>query len=793
MRSIPFAATALGLMILSTLWATDSRAISGSQGPITSGYRHACAISSAGAAYCWGDNAYGQLGNGTNNNSDTPVAVSGLASGVIAISAGAYHTCALTGNQRVYCWGLNNNGQLGFGSGDSNVPGLVFGFNTVGTASAIAAGSTFTCALDSAGAVQCWGYNGDGELGNGTNLNSSTPVQVLGLPRQVVAITAGGQFANGHACALSQVGAIYCWGANGFGQLGNGTTANSTMAVAVSGLTVGISEIVAGDADQTCALTNAGAAYCWGYNSAGQLGNGSTADAHVPVAVSGLSSGVVSITAGAATCALISNGSMQCWGSAAYGQLGNGTLSSSPTPVFVSGSTAGSTAVAMAAGSFQTCALNSSGVASCWGDNTYGQLGNGTTNPSSVPVTVAGPTIGNATTQSQVLAAGSVHACAIQNLLGTARVLCWGYNAYGQLGNGTYNNSPVPVAVSAPNMLANVAAVSSLAYHTCALGSLGTPQCWGWNGYGQLGNGTANNGTTPTLMTGLSSGVTAVAAGYYHTCALTLVGGVQCAGYNGYGALGDGTTNSSDAPVANSVFPLGGVSAIAAGDNFTCVLTSTSRVWCWGYNGHGELGNGNNTTSLVATNVGLSGVAAIVAGASHVCALLNTGTMNCWGYNAYGQLGNGGVADSNLPVAVLTNVAAMSAGNTDTCAVTNLGATYCWGDNTYGQFGNGTYTGATVPTLVSGGPSAGVAVGAAMACFVSNAGAVSCSGDNRYGELGNGTSVSSNAPVTVQGISVVIRPIGSDVYSDGPVPLWALGALGAGLVGIASIRVRKVA
>jgi hypothetical protein len=249
------------------------------------------------------------------------VDVSGLSSGVVAISGRTAHTCALTGAGGAKCWGSY--------PANSLVPVDVSGLSS-GVA-AVSTGGNHSCALTSGGAAKCWGSNAFGELGDGTFTYSTVPVAVSGLSSGVVAISAGW----GHTCAVTSAGAAKCWGYNSSGQLGNGTRTESPVPVDVNGLSSGVVAISGGE-DHTCALTSAGAAKCWGKNGEGELGNGTTTDSLVPVAVSGLSSGVVAISAGEYhTCALTSASAAKCWGYNYYGELGNGTQTSSTVPVAV--------------------------------------------------------------------------------------------------------------------------------------------------------------------------------------------------------------------------------------------------------------------------------------------------------------------------------------------------------------------------------------------------------------------------------------------------------------------------
>ena len=229
--------------------------------------------------------------------------------------------------------------------------------------------------MTTGGGVKCWGYNGSGQLGDGTTTTRTTPVDVSGLTSGVAAVSAG----YAHTCAVTTAGGVKCWGLNIWGQLGDGTNTSRTTPVDVSGLTSGVASIAAGSY-HTCAVTTAGGGVkCWGYNSHGQLGDGTITYRTTPVDVSGLTSGVASIAAGSDhTCAVTAaGGGVKCWGYNSHGQLGDGTITSRTTPVDVSGLTSG--VASIAAGSYHTCAVTTAGGMKCWGWNGYGQLGDGTT------------------------------------------------------------------------------------------------------------------------------------------------------------------------------------------------------------------------------------------------------------------------------------------------------------------------------------------------------------------------------------------------------------------------------
>ena len=288
------------------------------------------------------------------------------------ISAGFGHTCVVTAGGAAACWGRNTYGQIGDDStvealGPSDVSGLSSG------ESAIAAGSTHSCALSQGGAVACWGRNGFGELGDGTNTERHTPVGVTGLASGVAAVSVAFQ----QSCALTTAGRVMCW-----------PYERSKIPVVVRGLAHGIAAVAVGDF-HSCVVTTHGGAKCWGQNTDGELGDGQTGGGFPPVKVAGLGHGVAAIAAGAHhTCALTTAGAVTCWGRNADGQLGNGTTTDSDVPVEVTGLSSG--VVAIAAGGSHTCALTSAGGLECWGYNGYGQLGDGTTYYRTTPFDVSG-------------------------------------------------------------------------------------------------------------------------------------------------------------------------------------------------------------------------------------------------------------------------------------------------------------------------------------------------------------------------------------------------------------------
>jgi alpha-tubulin suppressor-like RCC1 family protein len=345
------------------------------------------------------------------------------------------------------------------------------------SATAIAAGLAQSCVVTSSGGVKCWGSNGHDELGDGTTRDSLTPVDASGLSSGVKAVAAGVR----HTCALTSAGGVKCWGNSSFGSLGDGTNVRRFTPVDVSGLSSGVEAIAAG-LDHTCALTNAGGVKCWGYNRFGSLGDGTTTDRWTPVDVSGLGSGVTAISAGFGhSCALTSAGGVKCWGSVAGDRL---------TPVDVPGLSGGVRAIATSGS--HSCALTTAGGIKCWGSNANGQLGDGTLNSSSTPVNVVGLSGG-----VRAIATGTGGSCALS---ATGGVKCWGLNDHGQLGDGTTVNRSTPVGVS--GLSRGVTAIAAGSFHRCALTTSRRVKCWGLNGSGQLGDRTIVDRRTPVSVRG---------------------------------------------------------------------------------------------------------------------------------------------------------------------------------------------------------------------------------------------------------------------------------------------------
>jgi len=653
---------------------------------VATGESHVLALCSDGTIAAWGYNGYGQLGNNTTTNSQTPVAVdlTGVLAGkmVVAIAAGTDHSLALCSDGTLAAWGVNSLGELGNNTmTNSSAPVAVVqssGPLLGKTIISVTAGAAHTLVLCSDGTVAAWGYNGYGQLGN-TNVigTSSVPVAVTQtsgtLAGKTVTAVAAGSY---HSLALCSDGTVAGWGYNYDGELGNpGSTSSSTPAAVVQdGVLAGktITAVAAGWY-HSLAFCSDGTLAAWGENDLGALGNNNLLSSSTPVlvATTGTLGGKtpVALFAGYADSAVLcSDGTLTAWGFDAFGQLGDGGsfgYSQLPEAVLQSGALAGKTITALSAGGAHTLALCSDGTLAAWGSNSNGQLGNNSTTNSNVPATVdqtgvlAGKTV-------VAVAAGSSHSLA---LCSDGTVAAWGLG--GLLGNNSTGQSAVPVAVIQDGVLSGkvVTGIAAGSDHSLALCSDGTVVAWGSDSYGQLGNNSTNLSYVPVtvMQNGVLSGktVTAIAAGFNYSLALCADGTLAAwGGDNDYQLGADGFIGQSAVPIA--VFQSGALSgktvtAICAGEDHNLVLCSDGTLATWGYNG----ASANIVpTAIVQTSGPLAGrtVVAIRAGADHDLALCSDGTLATWGDNFYGQLGVNSTNASSLPVLVSTSTLAAGEG-----------------------------------------------------------------------------------------------------------------------------------
>jgi alpha-tubulin suppressor-like RCC1 family protein len=692
---------------------------------VAAGLDFTCVLDENGDIYCFGNAAFGRLGTGIlpAGPEARPVPEQVLYSGdFVQVTAGSAHACGLRANGYISCWGWNAMGQVGPGGDHSQRFPLTITYSP-GFVN-VTAGWEHTCGLKAKRRVECWGANRLGQLGDGTVVSRSWLLPVLEATSQgptqledVIEIEAGAN----HTCAIKSSGQVLCWGRTTSGQIGEGNEiVDPLVNVAFPNGLAGGARLGGGSrADHSCVIQGNGDALCWGRNDHGQVGVAPlSAEVSAPAGVQ-IPERVIEISSGENnTCALLVTGILKCWGYNQWGEVGNGSLTKNiVTPQSVVGVPSHLTGSAtLALGFSHTCASKSDGTIYCWGSNTYGQLGDGTTTntrapalpvsyrtlpplllstqplfptlpfPISPPTLVTETELGRATN----LAVGTDFSCALP---GDGSVRCWGKNNARQLGDGTTIASGIGVLVRDISSAIGIAVGHE---HACALISDGTLRCWGANNYGQLGNGNELEQLAP--VTSYADHVSKVVAGQNHTCALSYSGQVYCWGENTFGQLGDGTQTPNSTAVVVQIAPdtrLTEVTDLAAGDQFSCALRHDGTVWCWGRNLEGQLGDGTNTTTRVmAVRVQTTDnwpKTLLTAGGNHACAVGPTGAY-CWGDNTYGQLGDATTTNSSTPVAVQSSAKIISlvAGHRHTCGFLTDGTIRCWGYNLFGQVGTGT-------------------------------------------------------------------------------------------------------
>ncbi len=618
----------------------------------------------------------------------------------IQIEAGRNHTCALTPEGAVKCWGYNADGQLGLGDDfnrgdDANEMGDNLPATNIGPlpAIAIAAGDAHTCAILQGGSVKCWGLNDSGQLGLGdfdnrgddeSKMGEMLSAVNLGTNRTAKTIDAGGA----HTCVILDNDRVKCWGANGFGQLGLGDQdsrggTDDSMGENLLAVNLGMgrtAKYLSTGQYHTCAILDDNSVKCWGYNSAGQLGLGNEDDRGgpndlmgetLPAVNLGTNRTAKALAAGdASTCAILDNDNVKCWGLNDSGQLGLGnednrglTIESMGDALLAVNLGANRTAKSIVVGQSSACAMLDNNEVKCWGNNERGQLGLGSMlhEIENVPTTAIQIGTGKI---PQSITTGEFHTCV---LLNNGRIKCWGDNDHGQLGlNVGISHLGDLVSLGTEYSVKTVATGYD---HACAILNDDSVKCWGLNDQGQLGlNDTKNRGSLNSTMgdallaVNLGTGRTAkaIATGDGHTCVILDNNNVKCWGNNEEGQLGlddqqnrgDGTgPTMADLPTVDLGTNLKAI-AIAAEKNMTCAIVVTEpsqtsgAIKCWGNNSYGQLGLGNSdgpkTSPTIAVNLGTNITAkAIALGRYHTCALLNDNNVKCWGLNDQGQLGTG--------------------------------------------------------------------------------------------------------------------------------------------------------
>jgi alpha-tubulin suppressor-like RCC1 family protein len=706
---------------------------------IAGGGAHSLALRDDGTVTGWGANSYGQIGESAGSGTATPIAIAGLTD-IVAIAAGSRHSLAVGRDGSVWALGDNREGQLGTAWGQgSAIPVRVDGLPEI---VAVAAGEGHSLALGRDGSLWGWGRSVEGQLG--TVAESSPPTR-FSAPDGVVAIAAGGR----QSLAATADGAVWSWGGRHRGEPhggpllpagrvpiprpGGGSVATPTfnpgagtygsvqsvvVTCATSGATIhyttnGVDPTEAdpvvasgGSVNVNITLTLKAKAWKSGLTPSGVATAVYTLKPATPTftpaggTYTSAQSVTIATTTTGAEVRYTTDGTEPTATSSLYAAPLSVTLTTTlKAKAFKTGWTPSDTGTAtytinygaVSAGLAHSVVLKPDGTVYAWGDNTYGQMGNGVSGGVQLmPVQVAG------LTGIKAIAAGGHHTLVVKS---DNTVWGWGRNTSGQLGDRSFTNRSTPVQAW---QLTGVIAIAAGETHSLALKSDNTVYVWGGNGNGQLGLNDQNNRDQPAKITSLT-GILAIAAGWNHSLAFPSTG-VRAWGSNSHGQIGNGTSGGNQLTPVQVSGPLTGVKALAAGGTHSLAVLTDGTARAWGRNDLGQLGNGNNTNQPSPVTVsGLTTVVALDGGLDHSLASRTDGTALSWGANGSGQLGDGSTTPRNAPwqLAGLANMVGLSAGGSHSLGLDQAGVVWAWGGNSSGQLGDGTQANRLSPVSIS--------------------------------------------------------------------------------------------
>ncbi|HEY5933314.1 MAG TPA: hypothetical protein VIU61_01690 [Kofleriaceae bacterium] len=682
---------------------------------VSAGALHTCAIDATGL-WCWGDNLFGQVGNGLT----TPeiLGPTRIETGTWAeVDTGYAHSCAIDEAGQLWCWGSNFNGQLGLGMqvGIRSTPAML-----PGSWKSLALAWLATCAIDTSDALYCWGRSVPARGTNEADLFAPTPITVMPAWRQVAS---GAK----HTCAIASDGSLWCWGQNYFGEVGDGMTSEVSPPTRIDAATEWRTVTVG--TSHTCAVNIADELYCWGSRATGELG-APIQDSTRPTRV-GTERWSDIAAGGRFTCGRRLDGSTWCWGANLMGQLGIEPAARSVMPTEVP-----LAITALSLGDRHACAIIGKAV-QCTGSNAYGQLGDNTGGSRLDPVLVE-------VARPELLALTSRATC-VSSVNDT--VACWGVNDHGEHGRGDRDERQVPATFDA-----NFAGLAAGGQSVCAIADEGTRRvfCWGDNQFGQLALGSTDMTSVAAPALTLLTDVDQVVLGRgtdpsqpTHGCASAInTGLVSCWGANTSGQLGipaDAALHPTPGFVENPI----GMRRITAGARHTCGVGLDDLLWCWGDNAAGQLGVPSAGVMTHAKQQVPGVWRTVSAGEGHSCAIDITDGLWCWGGNSHGQVGDQSQVNRDAPVKIDDGTlwAEVASGTRHTCAIQRDDRSlWCWGDNTRGQLGDGTTELRLRPQLASTAAWASIAAGEQSTCGTQMDGTLWCWGDNLYGQVGDGSA-----------------------------------------------------
>jgi alpha-tubulin suppressor-like RCC1 family protein len=655
---------------------------------IGAGMYHACGIKESGELFCWGDASYGQV-DGTQNNQNRPDPINvAHPSGRkwVSVDGGGRHTCAIDEDTVMWCWGSNEDGQLGTDAGTGvhaldSLPGNAW--------TSVTADELRTCALKNGGGGWCWGYGALGQTSTAQNANrqsSTTPIQIAGTVAWS-SLSAG----LGHTCGVTAANELFCFGEDQIGELGTAPSSSGAPIKVQSFTDFGFA--FAGRLTTCATRTDPDRLICFGDNRDGQLGSGDREIWATPINVAGLGRLVAGGSGDGFTCVLDELGVISCFGRDDDGRCGDGVADDhfvGPSVMGLSG-----TIARLTASGDHTCAITTNGRVFCWGFNGYGQLGTGDKLDRAVAFEV--PQQDNPVSPWADVSAGLRHTCAV-NVAG--ELYCWGNDDAGQLGNGAAGSTTTPMRIAPTQMWQAVGAGTEF---SCAIDNNSDRWCWGSNNADALGagSGVMTRETSPILANNGAAAWLHFELGSDFGCGVEAsTKELWCWGYNGSHQLGQGATPATS-NVALQVQPpsadwqqigvdqlYGAVCGIRAPND------NGGDLWCWGENGSYQLGTGNNTSPIDPTRVGMSRTwIRVDLGLDFACAISANLELFCWGYNDSKQVTDADMLSvttiPNNPSVTGIQFNGIAAGWNHACAMTAQNDVRCWGDGGSGQLGDG--------------------------------------------------------------------------------------------------------
>ncbi|MEO6742278.1 MAG: hypothetical protein ABIP20_18700, partial [Chthoniobacteraceae bacterium] len=636
-----------------------------------------------GTLWGWGNNGNGQLGNGTTTSSTTPVQI-GVVTNWKSVSSGASFALAVRLDGTLWAWGLNSSGQVGDGTTTQRTSPVQIGAAT--NWAAVSAGNAHAIALKTDGTLWAWGSNVNGELGQGTSdaLTTHTSPMQVGIVTTWSSISAG----NNHVLATRTDGTLWAWGLNSSGQIGNNSTTTVTAPIQI-GTVATWNSISAGYVFSAATRTD-GTLWLWGNNSDGQIADNTLINRTAPTQLGAATNWQYVQAGGYHVLATKTDGTFWSWGWNQNGQLGQGFNDFTPrgnTPAQIGTATNWSL---LSPGYDFSVAMKTDGTLWSWGDNGNNELGY----LGRVPLPLAeqfGP-ISSAS-------AGNGHAAAIKS---DGSLWLWGNNGNGQVGIGASDSSqhPVPVQPAPGTTWSNIACGG---FHTAGVRSDGTLWTWGYNFYGQLGDGTTTQRNSP-MQVGAATNWVEVATGFYNTIALKADGTLWAWGYNFDGQLGNGVSDTLSHPTMTQVGTATNWTHVVTHGYHIIATRSDGTLWGWGFNSSGQVGNGSTTTPVTTPiQIGIAtNWRSIATGQFHTTAIRSDGTLWSWGQNGSGQLGDGTTTNRSSPVqiGIATNWETVADGYTHTLATKNDGSLWTWGLNSSLQLGNASTVNRSAPAQV---------------------------------------------------------------------------------------------